>query len=365
MRISELGFNNLDDFSEQVWRTVARHPYCDVDMLAEWLDRPEPIVEAEINRLVEAGLLRQVGRQWEPQDPVKVLQARHAEQEAALSAARATMADERARLYRSDLFGDYVTGRQRTGTSAGIHLLTRDEIFGQMAELTAQSTTSLRFLQNGPPPPGLGGNVPDLLATAAARGVQITSVWASPALTAAQRRQPTRRLPPMGHIRIAPAVPMRTMIWDTTAALIPVRDDDLDAGGLVTVAPTLIRAVTEMVTRIEQTIPTQRHPAVAEEPAAIRRQRALLLLLDRGLDYTRAARELGVSDRTIKRDVADLCHRLGVTTPFQLGAAAAHAGYLPHRPTTPRRTEPPVTTAVNSDASQGPATPGSPQSPSG
>ncbi|WP_018504994.1 helix-turn-helix domain-containing protein [Parafrankia discariae] len=341
MRISELGFDNLDEFSEQVWRTVARHPYCDVDMLAEWLDRPEPLIEAEIDRLIDAGLLRQVGRQWEPQDPVKVLQARHAEQEAALAAARAKMADERARLYRSGLFGDYVTGRQRTGTSAGIQLLTRDEIFHQMAELTAQSTSSVRFLQNGPPPPGLGGHVPDLLATAAARGVQITSVWASPALTAAQHRHPARRLPPMGHIRIAPAVPMRTMIWDTTAALVPVRDDDLDQGGLVTVAPTLVRAVTEMVTRIEQAIPTQRHPAIAEEPAALRRQRALLLLLDRGFDYTRAARELGVSDRTVKRDVADLCHRLGASTPFQLGAAATRAGLLHHRPASTTSPPPP------------------------
>ncbi|WP_018640276.1 helix-turn-helix domain-containing protein [Parafrankia elaeagni] len=332
MRISELGFEKLDNFSEQVWRTVARHPYCNIDLLAEWLGRPEPVVEVEITRLVEAGLLRQVGRQWEPQDPVRILQARHAHQEAALTAERARMAEERAQLYRSGLFGDYVAGRRRTGTSTGVQFLTRDEIFHLMAELTEQSTACVRFLQTGPPPPDLGGNVPDLLVPAAARGVQISSVWSPTALAAAQRRQPTRCLPPMGRIQVAPAVPMRTIVWDATAALIPVRDDDLDEGGLVAVAPTLVRAVTEMVTRIEQTIPAQRHPVGAEEPAAIRRQRALLLLLDRGLDDIRAARELGVSDRTVKRDVADLCHRFGVLTRFQLGAAAARAGYLPGQP---------------------------------
>ncbi|CUU60866.1 hypothetical protein Ga0074812_14910 [Parafrankia irregularis] len=343
MRISELDFGiKLDDFSEKVWRTVARHPYCDIDLLAEWLRKPEPIVEAEIGRLVDAGLLRQVGRQWEPQDPIKVLQARHAQREAALSAERARMDDQKAQLYRSGMFGDYIAGRRRTGTTAGVQFLARDEIFHKMAELTTQASTRMRFLQTGPPPPGLGGNVPDLLVPAAARGVQISSVWTPPALSAAQRRTPGRRLPPMGVLRLAPALPMRTIVWDTTAALIPVRDDDLDEGGLVAVAPTLVRAVTDMVTRIEAAIPVQRHPAGAQEPAAMRRQRALLILLGRGLDDVRAARELGVSERTVKRDVAELCHRFGVSTRFQLGAAAATAGYLPHTPTPPPPAQPPA-----------------------
>ncbi|CUU60780.1 hypothetical protein Ga0074812_14726 [Parafrankia irregularis] len=329
MRISELGFEELDEFSDELWRTVARHPYCDTDMLAEWLGRPEPIVEVEIQRLVSRGLLRQIGRRWEPQDPVKILQAHHAEKEAALSAERAKMDEERARLYRSGLFGDYIAGRRRADTSSGVQVLARDEIFHRMSELTEQATESVRFLQSGPPPPGLGGNVPDLLKVAVARGVRISSVWTSIALASAHRRQAQRRLPPIGSIGIAPAVPMRTIVWDATAALVPVRDDDLDEGGLVVVAPTLVRAVTDMVTRTEQAVTTRQPRPAPDEPATARRQRALLLLLDRGFDDVRAARELRVSDRTVKRDVAELCNRFGVVTRFQLGAAAARAGYLP------------------------------------
>ncbi|ABW09854.1 transcriptional regulator, LuxR family [Parafrankia sp. EAN1pec] len=330
MRLSELGFEGLDEFSDEVWRTVARHPYCGVDLLAEWLRRPEPIVQAEMDRLVEAGLVRRVGHQWEPQDPVRVLQARHAMREAALVAERARMADERAQLYRSGLFGDYVAGRRRAGTNAGVQLLARDEIFPRMAELTRRSTQSVRFLLTGPPPPGLGGDVPDLLVPAASRGVRVVSVWTAGAVAAARRRHQGRRLPPIGQIHVLPALPMRAIVWDGSAALVPVRDDDLDDGAFAVVAPTLVRAIADMVTRTQYAAARRGSGEVElDEPATVRRQRALLQLLDSGLDDSRAARELGVSDRTVKRDVAEMCQRFGVLTRFQLGAAAARAGYLP------------------------------------
>ncbi|KPM53115.1 LuxR family transcriptional regulator [Frankia sp. CcI49] len=329
MRLSELGFDGLDEFSDEVWRAVARHPYSGVDLLAEWLRRPEPIVQAEMERLVEAGLVRQVGHQWEPQDPARVLQARHAVREAALVAERARMADERAQLYRSGLFGDYVAGRRRAGTNAGIQVLARDEIFPRMAELTGKSTQSIRFLLSGPPPPGLGGDVPDLLVPAAGRGVHIASVWTPGAVTVARRRNAGRRLPPIGQVYVAPALPMRAIVWDATAALVPVRDDDLDDGAFAVVAPTLVLAVADMVTRTQRAAAVRGSAeVVVDEPATMRRQRALLRLLDMGLDDSRAARELGVSDRTVKRDVAELCQRFGVLSRFQLGAAAARSGYL-------------------------------------
>ncbi|WP_018637391.1 LuxR C-terminal-related transcriptional regulator [Parafrankia elaeagni] len=333
MRLSELGFDGLDEFSDEVWRTVARHPSCGVDLLAEWLRRPESIVQEELERLVEAGLVRQVGHQWEPQDPARVLQARHAAREAALVAERARMADERAQLYRSGLFGDYVAGRRRAGTSSGVQVLARDEIFPRMAEFTRKSNQSIRFLLNGPQPPGLGGEVTDLLVPAVGRGVRISSAWTESAISAARRRNQGRRLPPIGQIHVAQALPMRAIVWDGAAALVPVRDDDLDEGAFVVVAPTLVLAVADMVTRTQQAAERRGTPAgTVDEPAALRRQRALLRLLAIGFDDSRAARELGVSDRTVKRDVAELCQRFGVLTRFQLGAAAARAGFLVQAP---------------------------------
>ena len=329
VRLSELGFGQLDDFSEQVWRTVARHPYCAVDQLAEWLRRPEAEVQAEIDRLVECGLLRQVGHQWEPQDPVRVLQERHAEREAALNAERARMAAERVKLYRSGLFGDYIAGRRRAGTHDGVQVHHREEIYPRMAESTAQSTERIRFLLTGLQPPGLTGDVADLLVPAAARGLEVSSVWTPEAVAAARRRRNGRRLPPLGQIHITPAVPTRVIVWDDRAALIPIRDDALDEGAFFVVAPTLVMAVADMVTRIQQEA-QQRPPQVEgiDEPEAIRRQRALVILLDRGYDDARAARELCVSPRTVKRDVERLYEKWGVTSRFALGAAAVRAGWL-------------------------------------
>jgi len=48
----------------------------------------------------------------------------------------------------------------------------------------------------------------------------------------------------------------------------------------------------------------------------------LLRLLSRGLTNEAIARELGISDRTLRRRARDICDRLGVDTPIE---AVVHA----------------------------------------
>ncbi|WP_238016519.1 hypothetical protein KZZ52_27845 [Dactylosporangium sp. AC04546] len=328
MRPSELSFADLDEFSDLVWRTAARHPSFDTAALAAFLQRPEALVRAEVDRLADLGLLRRAGNRWEPQDPLLVLEARHAARAAELDAERAAMAAERARLYGSGLFADYLAGRRRFGTHAGIQVYERDEIFARMADLTVRAEASIRFLMSGPPAPGFAG-LPDLLAPAGGRGVEVSSVWTTAAVSGVQRRREGRGVPPMGRLLVAEHVPTRTIVWDSRAALIPLDDGDLDRGGVLVEAPALVAAVAGMVERVESAAgarPPQ--PAAGAGSGVLRRRRALLLLFDQGHDDARAARELRVSVRTVKRDVEHLYAEWGVTSRFALGAAAVRAGWL-------------------------------------
>ncbi|MET7401850.1 hypothetical protein ABZS66_51055 [Dactylosporangium sp. NPDC005572] len=329
MRLSDLSFAHLDEFSDLVWRAVARHPSFDAAALSAFLRRPEALVQAEVDRLADLGLLRRAGERWEPQDPVAVLEAQHAARAAELDAERAAMAAERARLYGSGLFADYLAGRRRFGTHAGIQVHVRDEIFPRMADLTLRAETSIKFLLSGPPPPGPFANLPDLLAPAGGRGVQVSSVWTTAAVSGVQQQRPGRKVPPMGRLRVADHVPTRTIVWDARAALIPLDDADLDRGGVFVEAPALVAAVADMVDRVEAAADARPpRPAPGADMGLLRRRRALLLLFDQGYDDARAARELRVSVRTVKRDVENLYEEWGVTSRFALGAAAVRAGWL-------------------------------------
>jgi DNA-binding CsgD family transcriptional regulator len=57
-------------------------------------------------------------------------------------------------------------------------------------------------------------------------------------------------------------------------------------------------------------------------------ERSILMALARGAKDESGARELGVSPRTYRRYVTDLCTRLGATSRFQAGILAAQAGLI-------------------------------------
>jgi DNA-binding CsgD family transcriptional regulator len=324
----------LDELGMAVYRAAAAHRQSDVETLAEWVDQPVDLVRAEVKRQLDAGLLRRVGDMWEAQDPLLVLQARHAARESALAARRLAMLEERAALYRSRLFSDYLAGRRRAGTHDGIvAVLDHHQIWARIAELVENSHDQVLFLlggasyQSGAQVEVMGGMV-----RAARRGVRIASVWTPEQVATVRAMGRSGRLPPIGWVRQSAFVPMRTVVVDATTAVFPLDPDDLARGGLVVEAPGLRSLITDMIERVHrdaQPLTVPRPASRTDDPAEQRRYDALLALLAQGLtDQTIAAR-LGVTVRTVRRDVADLYDRLGVSSRFQLGAAAARLGMLP------------------------------------
>ena len=71
---------------------------------------------------------------------------------------------------------------------------------------------------------------------------------------------------------------------------------------------------------LEGTAPPDRGPSRAD--------RALLALLGSGAKDETIARELGMSERTLRRRSADLLRRLGAANRFQAGAQAVRRGWI-------------------------------------
>ena len=59
------------------------------------------------------------------------------------------------------------------------------------------------------------------------------------------------------------------------------------------------------------------------------REREVLALIGRGLSNKRIARELGLSEKTVKTHVANVLHKLGVTDRTQAAVYAVRAGLIP------------------------------------
>jgi DNA-binding CsgD family transcriptional regulator len=320
----------LDEFGEQVYRAVLRHPDCDASTLAEWITAPAALTEAELGNLLEKGLVRRSAHGWLPVDPEQVLRASHIREEAELVRRRAEMAEERADLYGSGLLGDYLAGRSRAGLSVGLEVITDTvEVFRRIEEWTAQTEDRVRTFVTGAEPPGFT-TMYEVWEAAQSKGLSLDSIWTPDALAGTDHRKlaMTRKISAWGAHR-ADTLAMRCIIWDDRAALIPVDVSDIAHGAFLVQTATILTPILALFRRSwERTEAWSVDGDTPAPPEVIRRRRAVLHFLAEGFTDDVVARRLGVGVRTVKRDVEALYYEVGATSRFQLGAAAKERGWI-------------------------------------
>lgn len=122
-------------------------------------------------------------------------------------------------------------------------------------------------------------------------------------------------------VRVSTHLERQFVVADSIAALVDVGDEQTVQGCLI-VDP---RLVAYWVMLFEQ-LWEQATPVAAEVarpvPLSVR-QRQILRLLSNGLTDVELATTLGVTERTVRSDIATMRAVLGVRTRFQLGAAYA------------------------------------------
>ncbi|MBV2357823.1 LuxR C-terminal-related transcriptional regulator [Streptomyces sp. J2-1] len=131
-----------------------------------------------------------------------------------------------------------------------------------------------------------------------------------------------------GQVRTAPLLPPRMLVFDRRIALIPLDPSNTRAGALRTEEPAVIGNLLTLFEQFWQTAVPLGTRTSGTGDGLSATERELLKLLAGGITDEGAARRLGVSLRTVRRQMASLMERLEATSRFEAGLKAARRGWL-------------------------------------
>ncbi|MEV7217658.1 helix-turn-helix transcriptional regulator [Kitasatospora cineracea] len=132
-----------------------------------------------------------------------------------------------------------------------------------------------------------------------------------------------------GEVRTSPVLPARVLIFDRTTALVPIDPDNSRLGALCTTSPGIVATLAALFEQTwEMAVPLGTARGQAPEEGISPGERELLRLLASGMTDEAAGKRLGVSMRTVRRQMAALMERLRATSRFEAGLKAAQRGWL-------------------------------------
>lgn len=224
-----------------------------------------------------------------------------------------------------------------------------EEVSARYTQLLKQS--SVEVLHLAKPPYVTGAEVSsDELGVVA--GVRLRSVYETDGFTdSVSLETALRGTAEGGELRLASRLPVKLVVFDRTAALLPVRSDRPEAGSLVVHSPALVEVLAALFesvwagatpvsleSRDDWPVPGGANgpggadgsegPNGPDVPPVDERTREILRLMATGLKDESIARVLKVSRRTVQKHVTDAGNALGAKTRFQIALRAAGRGWL-------------------------------------
>jgi DNA-binding CsgD family transcriptional regulator len=128
--------------------------------------------------------------------------------------------------------------------------------------------------------------------------------------------------------RLLPTVPMKMKLADHTTALLPLTPVGT-AAALVVRAPVVTAALREYFELLwERATPVSAPSPFTDPDRPTPGQQRVLELMATGLQDEAIARHMGISATTVRRHIAAIMNRLGVTGRFAAGAAAQRRGWI-------------------------------------
>lgn len=323
----------LSAAEEAVYRSLLSQSSEGVGELSARLALSEPEVGDCLDRLVDLGLLQPsrdrpgMLRAVSPEMGFEIILRRH---EAELVRRQQELARGKEALART--LAAYAEERQVSGAGDGEQLIGLDAIQRRLESLTRGLEQECLAIE-----PGGAQSQASLDAarpldeSALARGVQLMTVYQDSArndpATFAYARWVSDR---GGQVRTCPETPPRLLVFDRRVAIVPIDPANTRRGALCTSAPGIVAS---LVSLFEQTWETAiplgaDHRSSAEEEGLSPAERGLLKLLASGMTDEAAGKRLGVSIRTVRRQMAALMERLDATSRFEAGLKAAQRGWL-------------------------------------
>jgi DNA-binding CsgD family transcriptional regulator len=236
---------------------------------------------------------------------------------------------------------------QQAYSSTADHRFASDqfEILDTPSRVTARYTHLLRAARLEvlhlamPPYVADSSEVPERLEAQAVvirKGVRFRSVYDADTFGDALSLMTARRGDEIGgEIRLSSGLPMKLVMFDGTAAIMPLRSDDPAAGSLLVHSPTLLYVLSILFEELwEHGVPWKSDgigaaaPAESARPVPDARGMEVLRLMSLGMKDDVIARVLGVSRRTVQQDISDIGSLLGARTRFQIAIFAQRRGWL-------------------------------------
>jgi len=318
----------VDNDAEEVYRALLAHPgSCALELRGLTGIRNERLRRALIELVRRAMITEQAGTptRYQPSPPDAVVDVLIAACEKELKQVRLET-----RRWKTQRF----SSTDQLRVSELIEIVPSREAYDQRWKQLQQATKKTLEVFVRPPivQPLAEPQLDDhehLQATLLARGVQSRGIYDEEALATPGILDHVRRMAGFGETsRVVDRLPLKLVLSDRRTALIPVVQSDTESiyeSALVVHQSTLLDA---LITLFD--IYWQRGTDVVLDERDVegnhgRDEETIITLLAAGLKDEAIARQLGVSPHTVRRRIAALLNRLGVSTRFQAGLALGQA----------------------------------------
>ncbi|MBP0455421.1 MULTISPECIES: LuxR C-terminal-related transcriptional regulator [unclassified Kitasatospora] len=132
-----------------------------------------------------------------------------------------------------------------------------------------------------------------------------------------------------GQVRTAPLLPPRLLVFDRHTAVVPIDPTQTRLGALCTSEPGLVASLVALFEQAWSTaVPLGADQPTHHDTGLTPAERDLLRLLGTGLTDEAAGKRLGISVRTVRRQMSALMERLDAASRFEAGLKAAQRGWL-------------------------------------
>jgi DNA-binding CsgD family transcriptional regulator len=317
----------------RIYSSLIAHPGLTDEQIAAVTSLPANKVRDVLASLAEAGLAisETSGGEviWEPTPPDltvdKLLEAR---EQRLMEARKASQ--QLTRLY--------WMARRETSRYAALEVVLGDQEYAtRFANLVSSATTEIRSCNRPPFLTPLNQATLDKLVdehrSHTHSGVTIRSIWWNGLLDDPIVSEIALRMMEAGErSRVLPLpLPLKAIIADDRLAMIHLETDDYSGTAHLVVYPSslLNLLIGFFDTLWELSIPLSHEEADATDRVGLtERERTILTMMAAGATDTAIARRLGLSQRTVLRQVTYLCRRLGAHTRFQAGMQAARRGWI-------------------------------------
>ncbi|MFB9578287.1 helix-turn-helix transcriptional regulator [Streptomyces yanii] len=336
----------LGPLAARVLECLVTHPELSSEAVAEALGATPAAAERALQALENERLVIRVGdrpTRWSAGPPRSTLGSLLAQKRQELA---------RAELYMERLHEAYRSASHRRVTSDLFEVVESAEQVGvRYAQLLASSRHEVLHLAK---PPYVTRSavldrtsVPtDLAAVSDAPtpevpvpdGVRLRSVYDTDGMTdTVSLRTALSGTARGGELRLLAGLPMKLVVFDVTAGIMPLRQEDPSAGSLIVHSATLLEVLTALFESVwERATPVSldsgpgRPPITATEPDGrpTGRMRDILSLMCAGLTDDAIARVLGLSRRTIQKRISETAELLGARTRFQIALLARERGWI-------------------------------------